>query len=184
MLERAWVGVLDAVVALQTDRAYFRREILPALARMRPHRVLFVGVRGYTRGYGEAFRGLATEYWTADIDPAAAAHGEAGRHIICDVRDIGQHCPAGHFDLVLLNGVFGWGCDTDADMNAAAHALAAVLQESGYLLIGWNTDRSPDPATLEAISQSFVPASPPGLPAEQRFADVTHVFSWFRRKPL
>lgn len=61
-LERAWVAVLDGIVSSQPDRAYLRNHLLPALAGSRPTRVLFVGVRGYTKRYGEVFESFGTEF--------------------------------------------------------------------------------------------------------------------------
>lgn len=182
LLARAWVGALDAIVAQQADRAYLRGAVLPAVAQAGFLRVLFVGVRGYTRRYGEAFQGTGTEYWTADIDPAAAPHGEPGRHVTGDVCTLDRLFPAAYFDLVLMNGVFGWGCDREDEMNRALAAIHAVLRPGGSLLVGWNTDRVGDPAALSAMAGRFVPARFAALPAVKAFPGGTHVYSWFRRR--
>ena len=181
LLARAWVGVLDAAVARQSDRLYMRKEILPPLARARPQRILFVGVRGYTRGYAGAFRGLGVEFWTADIDPAAAEHGAPNRHVTEDLRDIDRAFPPGFFEVAMVNGVFGWGLDRPEDMDRALAAVAAVLKPQGLLLLGWNTGRVADPDTLAAIAL-FTPAAFGGLPQRKKFPDVTHVYAWYRRK--
>lgn len=181
-LERAWVGVLDTVVAQQSDRRYFRRAILPAVVGARFSRVLFVGVRGYTKAYGAAFCGTPTEYWTTDIDPDAAAHGEPGRHVTCDVVDLGTAFPKQHFDLVVINGVLGWGCDGETDMNRAIEAARAVLRQGGWLLLGWNSDRIADPRTLASLRAHFTQTGLSSLPHMKTFPDVTHVYAWFRAR--
>jgi len=179
--ERLWVGILDAAVARQSDRAYLRKVILPALARAAPQRVLSVGVRGYTRSVEEAFDGARTAFWTVDIDPAAAVHGAPGRHVTVDVRMLGTAFPPSYFDVVLLNGVFGWGVDDAGQMNQALQAVASVLVDEGLLLVGWNTDRAPDPDSLPGIAE-FAPAAPFGLPERHSFVDVTHVYAWYAKR--
>ncbi len=178
-LESLWVGLLDGIVAQQSDRRDMRREILPALARLRPSRILFVGVRGYTRGYGDAFVGLPTEFWTCDIDPAAAVHGAPDRHVTEDVRRLDCAFPAGFFAVAIINGVFGWGVDTVADIDRVLVATERILGPGGILLIGWNTDRAPDPDSSPAI-RLFEPVAFSGLPHRKRFVDVTHVYAWYR----
>lgn len=179
--ERLWVGILDAAVARQSDRAYLQKVILPALVRVAPQRVLSVGVRGYTRTVEKAFDAARTAFWTVDIDPAAAVHGAPGRHVTVDVRRLGTAFPPAYFDVVLLNGVFGWGVDEPEQMNQALHAVASVLVDEGMLLVGWNTDRAPDPDTLPGIVE-FARAAPFGLPERQSFVDVTHVYAWYTKR--
>ena len=182
LLGGAWVKLLDAVVARQPDRRYMRKAILPALAAGEFGKILFVGTRGYTRRYERAFRRLRTEYWTSDIDPEAARYGAADRHVTCDVRDIDLQFAPATFDAVVLNGVFGWGVDDPAGMDATVRSVARVLSPDGILLVGWNHDRSPDPDTLPGICKLFTPESYRGLSQRHAFTDVTHVYSWYRKR--
>lgn len=177
----AWTGVLDAVVSQQSDRVYLRRTILPALADARPQRVLFVGVRGYTRSYMHVFRGSAVEFWTSDIDPAVARYGSPNRHVTEDVRDLDAAFPPEFFEVAILNGVLGWGVDTSEDMRRALVATEAVLAPRGLLLLGCNTDRTPDPQALPGI-ELFEPVSFARLPQRTSFEDVTHVYAWYRKR--
>lgn len=177
----AWVAVLDAIVASQSDRRYLRRAILPALARAGLPRLLFVGVRGYTRSYAEAIQRAGTEYWTCDIDPAAAPHGASGRHRTADARQLDAAFPPGFFDAVIMNGVFGWGVDTPDGMGHALAATHRVLTARGFLLLGWNSDRTPDPDTIPQIGL-FTAAGFAGLPTRKSFPDVTHVYGWYQAR--
>ena len=181
LAERTWVRVIDSIVARQTDRSYFRRTILPAIPAGGFRKALFVGVRGYTRSYERWFREAGIEFWTSDIDPAAQRYGAKGRHAVADVRDLDQTFLPGSFDLVILNGVFGWGVNEPQGMQQTLRAIAHVLQPNGMLLVGWNHDRSPDPTDM-AMLENFEVAAPGGLPARKAFPDVTHVYSWYRRR--
>lgn len=182
LLEPSWTRLLDSLVGRQSDRACMRGAVLPALVKASVHRIMHVGVRGYTRRYGAFFRGTGTEYWTCDIDPAAAVYGAPGRHVTEDVRRLDAAFRPGFFDVVMLNGVFGWGVDEPHDMERTLEAIANVLVPGGILLIGWNHDRSPDPDTLSNIAL-FEPVEFSGLPHRKSFPDVTHVYAWYRRRP-
>jgi SAM-dependent methyltransferase len=181
--ERAWIAILDAIVASQSDRRYLRRAIFPALARRSPRRLLFVGVRGYTARYAASFEAAGVEYWTCDIDPDAGPHGAPGRHRRADVCRLDETFSRGFFDCVVMNGVFGWGVDNPEDMNRALGSAHAVLAPGGLLLLGWNGDRSADPDTLPAI-RHFEPIGFGGLPARKTFTDVTHIYAWYKARSV
>src|ERR1700752_2655427 len=55
-----------------SDRRYMTENILPTLAPGRVQRGLFVGWKEYTARYGKRLTRAGVEYWTSDIDPAAA----------------------------------------------------------------------------------------------------------------
>src|ERR1700758_2641591 len=61
---------------LLSDRVYMRKSILPLLASTGLKRVLFVGCKSYTSGYGKRLSRISIDYWTTDIDPQAAMWGE------------------------------------------------------------------------------------------------------------
>jgi SAM-dependent methyltransferase len=162
-----------------SDRWYMTRQILPTLALAKPHRVLFVGCREYTARYGKRLTRAGIEYWTTDIDPAAAIWGEKDRHIVCDITAIGDFYLLGSFDAVLLNGVLGHGVDEESAMNRAVKAIARILRPNGILLIGWNTHKKHlDPMELEAVTTYFRRECPLPLPLRKTFSDTDHVYDW------
>jgi SAM-dependent methyltransferase len=149
------------------------------LALAKPQRVLFVGCKEYTARYGKRLTRAGIEYWTTDIDPAAAIWGEKDRHIVCDIGEIGNFCLVGSFDAVLLNGVLGHGVDEESTMNRAVKAIARILRPNGILLIGWNTQKKhPDPMELEAVTTYFRRECPLPLPLRKTFRDTDHVYDW------
>lgn len=118
------------------DRRVLEQEILPAFAR-EPGvaRVLFAGCASYTRHYEALFD--RAEYWSIDPARRNRRHG-ARRHIESDLQRLAQHVPAGYFDLIVCNGVLGWGLNAPDQANAAFAACHAALREGGHLLLGWN----------------------------------------------
>jgi hypothetical protein len=181
ILDRVRVAVAERAIAGNPDRIYMETVILPTLANDRFRRVLFVGCRRYTRGYGRWFTSRAIEYWTTDIDPKARRWGEPRRHVTADVRDLSQHFAPGGFDLVLLNGVFGFGVDDTASMNTTLDVLHALIAPKGVLMVGWNFGLIADPAGLARMRALFQPTTIPPLPHRKAFADmVGHVYDFYQ----
>ncbi len=110
--------------------------ILPYFAA-RPEfaRVLFVGCAWYTRSYGVLFR--EREYWTLDPDPAKRRWG-AARHVVDSLAQVCRHFAEGSLDLVICNGVFGWGLDARVEVEAACGGCRRSLRRDGVLVLGWN----------------------------------------------
>jgi hypothetical protein len=166
------------------ERRYLEESILPALAQGGFQRVLFVGCRRYTRHYGRYFAGQPTEYWTADYDAAAATWGAPGRHLVCDIREIREHVPAAFFDVVLLNGVFGFGVNDDPAMNETLAAIHEVLVPGGRLMIGWDKRLVSDPTGLAYMRQLFQRQPLDPLPARMSFSEsLEHVYDFFAALP-
>lgn len=118
------------------DRRVLEQIILPAYAqRADIARVLFVGCAAYTKPYGGLFTGR--EYWT--IDPVARRRRYGGqRHIVDRLENLGAHVQADYFDLIICNGVLGWGLNAPADAAAAFAACHFHLRRDGELVLGWN----------------------------------------------
>jgi SAM-dependent methyltransferase len=162
-----------------SDRLYMSDNILPALEKAQIRRVLFVGCKPYTARYGRRLTGVGIDYWTTDIDPAAAMWGERNHHIVGDVTRIDDLCTPDSFDAVLLNGVIGDGLDEEGEMNRAVTAIARILRPNGTLLIGWNSlKKHPDPVQLEAVAAYFRHECVFSLPLRKTFPDTDHVYDW------
>ena len=107
------------------------------------------------------FRGK--QYVTIEVDPARRPFG-AKRHIIGSLADLGHHFRRGELDLILCNGVFGWGLDSRDESSRAFAACAGALRSGGVLLIGWDDvpeHRPFDPTTLPELAQLRPSVSPP-----------------------
>jgi Methyltransferase domain len=162
-----------------SDRRYLTESILPALATSSVKRLLFVGCKEYTARYGKRLTRAGVDYWTTDIDPAAAIWGQKDHHIVCDIAMIDEVYPAESFDAVLLNGVLGDGVDEESVMNRTLTAIAHILRPNGMLLIGWNSDKKhPDPTEIEAVSMYFRREPVLSLPLRKTFPDTDHVYDW------
>jgi SAM-dependent methyltransferase len=136
------------------DRDTLEQVIIPAYAaRSDIAHVLFVGCAWYTRHYEKMFLGCA--YTTIDPDPWKRRFG-ARRHIVAGLESLAAHVGAGSLDLVVCNGVFGWGLDDRADCERAFAACFDALRPGGELVIGWNDvapHRPLDLATLASLAR-------------------------------
>lgn len=138
------------------DRVLLEQRILPAYAR-RPEirRVLFIGVDWYTMHYRRYFA-AATDFRTLDVDPRQARFG-ARRHICDAAQHVDRHFAPGSLDLVICNGVFGWGLDAADATREAFAACLRCLRPGGEMLLGWNdvAAHAPfDPSTV-ALAVGF-----------------------------
>ncbi|MBA3596942.1 MAG: hypothetical protein H0W40_06140 [Methylibium sp.] len=98
--------------------------------------VLFVGTRWYTSAYERLLAGHS--YLTIDVDPRAARHGSTQGHVTACVSGAAACFAAGRFDVIVFNGVFGWGLDERTAVEAAVSGFHGLLREGGELVVGWN----------------------------------------------
>ena len=83
----------------------------------------------------------------------------------------------------MLNGVFGFGVDDVDAMRTTIEAIHGILDLDGLLVLGWNTSRHADPASLGVLEPFFsaTPQSPWG--PVRRFPSETHVYNFYTRRP-
>lgn len=167
------------------DRTILLKAMLPALgqasALSNASKALWIGCRPYTTLYYDLIEQRGAECWSLDIDPDMQPFGRSGRHITGDMLELQRLFPADYFDVVLCNGVLGYGVDTPADQRKAFEAMAAVTKSEGWLLIGWNTDRTPDPLKSGLAAPWFEHAPLPGITARYVVDGCTHVYDTYRR---
>jgi SAM-dependent methyltransferase len=166
------------------DRTLLEGSILPDYVRDPGiSRILFCGCASYTRHYEALFAGR--EYWTIDAASRHRHHG-AARHVVDSLQRLAIHFPREYFDLIVCNGVLGWGLNTVEDAEAAVSACYRTLRPEGQLLLGWN-DVWPRnrvaPDRIPALSR-FQRTGLCNHPARLRLAaSHRHVFDFYRKPP-
>jgi hypothetical protein len=146
------------------DRSVLEQVIFTYFLNMQQYRkVLFVGCHWYTKGYNRRFE-ESTGYWTIDVDPSRRRYG-GQKHIVDGVQNLRSHFSAGGLDLILCNGVFGWGLNAKQEVEQAFSACFDCLRIGGVLVIGWDDIEERRPFPLEQCSslQAFVPMCFPPL---------------------
>lgn len=111
--------------------------------------VLFVGCDWYTRHYEHTYF-PGKDYWT--IDPAPRARKFAGRkHVVAPLEELGRHFPPERFDLIVCNGVLGYGLNGLEQCHEAFHQCHVRLRSGGYLIVGWDDIPERRPVPMRAI---------------------------------
>jgi SAM-dependent methyltransferase len=118
------------------DRVFLEDVIVPGfLADDEIRHVLDIGVAWYTRSYPRLFAGV--DYWTVDFDPAKQRIAGPQHHTLSATQLTDAFGP-GTFDLVLCNGVIGWGLNNPSDVEKALDECADVMRPGAWLVVGWN----------------------------------------------
>ena len=172
---------------LPPDRKLLEETILPGLAAEPSiQRVLSVGVAWYTHRYAAIF--ARQSFVTIDLDPARAPSA-TGEHVVGDLRDLETlFAPSAAFDLVLMNGVIGFGLNAGADVDRALAAVAARLHPGGTLLLGINEEKPTyvDPTSVPAHAafapRAFGPWPDGRVTVEVPFRERSHTFLFWRRR--
>lgn len=128
---------LDIPLPLDTpDRRFLEDKVFPYLnaAPQAGGELLFIGVAVYTRHY---YRLLRYRVRTMDLDPRAARYGAAGRHIVGSATALSRHYGK-EFDVIVANGLIGYGLDDRAGFERMMAECHACLREGGSLVIGYN----------------------------------------------
>ena len=98
--------------------------------------VLFVGCDWYTKHYHrEFFRGM--EYWTIDPDSKKQRYGSPN-HVVDSLEKLHYYFPSGYFDLIICNGVYGWGLDHKEQCEIAFRNCFDCLRYGGEFILGWD----------------------------------------------
>ena len=118
------------------DRVFLEDVIVPGfLADEKIRHVLDIGVAWYTRSYPKLFAGV--DYWTVDFDPAKQRIAGPQHHTLSATHLTDAFAPD-TFDLIVCNGVIGWGLNDPSDVAKGLDACADVMRPGAWLVVGWN----------------------------------------------
>jgi len=103
--------------------------------------------------------------------------------LTASVLDVDRYFEPTYFDVISLNGVFGWGVDQDADQNKALVSLRRIMRSGGVLLVGWDDHLTRSSIVSMAKANGFQYSNSLGLPNRVQF-DVygdgnMHVYDLF-----
>ena len=166
------------------DRRVLERVIFRHYAGLTDIRtVLFVGCQWYTRHYGRAFF-PGHDYWTIEPDEGARKYG-GRQHVVAPLERLDEHFPEGYFDLIVCNGVYGFGLDTHEQCEIALGHCHSRLRENGYMLFGWNDvpARTPVPLTSLASLARFRRHTFPEFGSWRYLTDTPyrHTYDFYRK---
>ena len=178
---------LDIPMPLDTpDRRFLEDKVFPFLnaAPQAGGELLFIGVAVYTRHY---YRMLRYRVRTLDFDPRVARYGAEGRHIVGSATDLDRHYGP-EFDVIVANGLIGYGLDDRADFERVMAQCHACLRDRGLLVIGYNDNARHLDFSLRdtegyRLFEEFVPPiEGVQTPALKVNPDNDHTFVFLRRR--
>jgi hypothetical protein len=143
--------LLGLPVPMKTeDRRVLEQVIFPYFKCLPPRAsILFVGCDWYTKHYERTYF-PGSNYWT--IDPWPRARKFAGRqHLVAPLERLDEHFPEGYFDLIVCNGVYGFGLDAREQLERAFALCHSRLAAQGYFLFGWDDIPARTPVPLQEI---------------------------------
>ena len=118
------------------DRRVLEKIIFPFFSSNSEfNKILFVGCDWYTKVYNKIFEGK--DFQTMDINPKVKIYG-ANKHIIDRVENIGKYFNDSVLDLIICNGVWGWGLNEKSQTEEAFLGCYQYIRERGILLLGWD----------------------------------------------
>lgn len=149
-----WRGYLRKVLMLlgvdfylaMDDRRFLEGRVLPYFQRCEGiNRILFVGCDWYTRGYKKFFR--SKQYWTMDINPGQKAFG-SNLHVVDGFEHVGRHFAPDSLDLIICNGVYGYGLNDLESFDQAMRGVMSALRPGGIFILGWDNNPRRTPFSL------------------------------------
>ncbi|HEY3258519.1 MAG TPA: class I SAM-dependent methyltransferase [Gemmatimonadaceae bacterium] len=166
------------------DRRVLEQIIFPdLLADPAIGAALFVGCDWYTKQYERLFS-PKVDYWTIDPDPARRKFG-AKQHVIAPLEEVERHFPTARFDLIICNGVYGWGLDGRAASESAFAQCHACLRTGGLFMLGWDDLPARTPVPLEELAslRLFAPSRFPALDSWRYLTDTPyrHTYAFYRK---
>lgn len=118
------------------DRNVLERKIFPwVLTELEPQTILDIGREEYQKFYNHFF--IDRELWSMDFDPKCKKWG-AKNHKVGDAADVGKMFEAKYFDVVFMNGVFGWGLNDQKKIEKCFAGIYKILKPGGFFVLGYN----------------------------------------------
>jgi hypothetical protein len=176
---------LGLPVSLETeDRRVLEQVIFPYFMGDPGVRcVLFVGCDWYTRHYQQYFF-AQVDYWTIEFLPERRKFG-ARQHVTGSLEQLDRYFPENKFDLVVCNGVYGYGLNTLEQCESAFAQCRARLRDGGYLVLGWDDipERAPVPLAEIASLRDFQKYPFPPLGSWRYLTDTPyrHTYDFYRK---
>jgi len=169
-------------------RKTMKNTIIPAIKnqnfflKKKNLKILVIGTESCSKYDAISIGNKTDEVWTIDIKKRNYIYGvKNGKHITGSATELEKYFEEKYFDLVIFNGVIGWGINKHEDQIESIKSIHKVSKENALLMIGWNNNKSIDPLFSGIVSGLFKHQDFPGLPKRLLVTESTHVFDFFSK---
>lgn len=168
------------------DRRILESVILPYYAGRKDFKkLIFIGCEWYTKGYNKIFTNH--EYWTLDKSPCKEQYGSR-LHIEDNLENLDTHFQENELDLIICNGVLGWGLDEPARIERAFTSSFHCLRPGGHFILGWNDTPDHRPLPLNEITalKAFAPCIFPALSKHRYLTNNPnrHIYNFYHKPAI
>ncbi len=165
------------------DRSILENKIFPYfVSKEQFKKILFVGVDWYTYQYKFIFK--EKEYWTIDKDESKKRFGADG-HIVDSLNNLPKYFKNDYFDLIIVNGVFGWGLNKKSDIEKSFDNCYRCLRKDGFFILGWNDVQKAKPINLEKIDSLLkfkkIIFPPLSVNTFKTNTELKHTFNFYKK---
>ncbi len=168
MLKRLVQAVKDQRIKSLPSRIFLQEVVIKALGATGRRRLLSIGTRSYNTPMYRQCSEQGISVWSVDIDPRAARYGAPAGHFVGDVRELNKLVDGRLFDVIVLNGVLGYGLNNESDIIATIVAMRKIAERGAVLVVGWNPGRTDD-AEIVALRAALKRAPLQGVPDQIEF---------------
>lgn len=162
------------------DRDILEKIIFPEICKDSTNKkILFVGCEWYTSHYKKFF--INHDFWTIDFNKSVARFG-SDNHIIDRLENLDMHFPDGCFDIIICNGILGFGTDSPVNTKIAFDKCFASMKTGGLFILGWNSnhEKKNDPREINSLGK-FTPYIFPNLKTDRYYVNKgsSHIFDFY-----
>ena len=142
---------------------------------------LFIGTDKRSWHYRSRFQ---AKFFTIDNDPGKAIYGDTCNHTIGSATELTLQYERDQFDVIIANGLIGFGVNDRDQCEALFAGLEAILKPNGVLVLGHNNGPSHIDFKLEEVKnyhlfEEFVPYA--NELDQPRYVFGDHIFVFLRR---
>lgn len=130
--------LLDLKFEIKTeDRRFLENQIFDSINKKfgQSATILFVGLDRYNWHYPRMLKG---KFYSIDLNPRNKRYGRKNLHTIGSATQLSLYYPSEKFDVVICNGLIGYGVDDLRIFDEMLKECSAVLKTGGSLIIGYN----------------------------------------------
>ncbi len=119
------------------DRSFLENKVFSYLNSISNFKgnLLFAGVASYTKHY---YAKLKYQTYTIDWERSQARYGNGPNHVVGSVTELNKFWPDGYFDVIVANGLIGYGINSSELISSMLENMHDALRENGLLIIGYN----------------------------------------------